>query len=148
MIPSDHNLAPDLLASTLLLLVPHPSPVTEVTYHNVTRQANLALVGSTITGSIWRVLRGAARALKVARIRMLAQWIVRACVLFANSCRTGHIPPLKARPIPHRGVVSVCGGRYEHRDICGAACLRRDTWVCVRFELPRERWLRGQAQEM
>ena len=62
--PSDPHPGHDLLASTLLLLVPHPSPVTEANITYATRQANLVLVGIIIIGSIRRVLHGAARALR------------------------------------------------------------------------------------
>ncbi|KAH9175742.1 Abscisic acid G-protein coupled receptor-domain-containing protein [Lactarius sanguifluus] len=62
--PSDPRPGHDLLASTLLLLVPHPSPTTEANIIYATRQANLVLIGAIIIGSIRRVLRGAARALR------------------------------------------------------------------------------------
>ncbi|KAF8264979.1 Abscisic acid G-protein coupled receptor-domain-containing protein, partial [Lactarius quietus] len=62
--PSDPHPGHDLLASTLLLLVPHPSPITEANLTYATRQANLVLVGAIIIGSIRRVLQGAARALR------------------------------------------------------------------------------------
>ncbi|KAI9435725.1 Abscisic acid G-protein coupled receptor-domain-containing protein [Lactarius indigo] len=62
--PSDPRPGHDLLASTLLLLVPHSSPLTEANITYATRQANLVLVGAIIIGSIRRVLRGAARALR------------------------------------------------------------------------------------
>ncbi|KAH9052197.1 Abscisic acid G-protein coupled receptor-domain-containing protein [Lactarius vividus] len=61
---SDPRPGHDLLASTLLLLVPHPSATTEANIIYATRQANLVLVGAIIIGSIRRVLRGAARALR------------------------------------------------------------------------------------
>ncbi|KAF8268024.1 Abscisic acid G-protein coupled receptor-domain-containing protein [Lactarius quietus] len=61
---SDPHPGHDLLASTLLLLVPHPSPITEANITYATRQANLVLVGAIIIGSIRRVLQGAARALR------------------------------------------------------------------------------------
>ncbi|KAH9034234.1 Abscisic acid G-protein coupled receptor-domain-containing protein [Lactarius pseudohatsudake] len=62
--PSDPRPGHDLLASTLLLLVPHPSSTTEANIIYGTRQANLVLIGAIIIGSIRRVLRGAARALR------------------------------------------------------------------------------------
>ncbi|KAI9454650.1 Abscisic acid G-protein coupled receptor-domain-containing protein [Lactarius psammicola] len=62
--PSDPHPGHHLLASTLLLLIPHPSPVTEANITYATRQANLVLVGAIIIGSIRRVLHGAARALR------------------------------------------------------------------------------------
>jgi hypothetical protein len=62
--PTDSRTSPDLIASTLLLLIPHPSPATEVNVIYATRQANLVLVGAVIIGSIRRVLQGAARALR------------------------------------------------------------------------------------
>ena len=60
----DPELAPDLLASTLLLVLHSSSPITEANITYATRQANLVLVGVIITGSIRRVLQGAARALR------------------------------------------------------------------------------------
>jgi hypothetical protein len=65
-LPASHPTAPrpDLLASTLLRFVPHPSLVTEANITYATRQANLVLVGAIIIGSIRRVLHGAARALR------------------------------------------------------------------------------------
>ena len=65
-IPATHPTTPrpDLLASTLLRFVPHPSLVTEANITYATRQANLVLVGAIIIGSIRRVLQGAARALR------------------------------------------------------------------------------------
>lgn len=62
--PTDSRPSPDLLASILLLLIPHPSPATEVNITYATRQVNLVLVGAVIIGSIRRVLHGAARALR------------------------------------------------------------------------------------
>jgi Abscisic acid G-protein coupled receptor len=62
--PTDSHPSPDLIASTLLLLIPHPSPTTEVNVTYATRQVNLVLVGVVIIGSIRRVLQGAARALR------------------------------------------------------------------------------------
>ena len=62
--PTDSRASPDLIASTLLLLIPHPSPTTEVNVTYATRQVNLVLVGAVIIGSIRRVLQGAARALR------------------------------------------------------------------------------------
>ncbi|KAH9067998.1 Abscisic acid G-protein coupled receptor-domain-containing protein [Lactarius deliciosus] len=62
--PSDPRPGHDLLASTLFLLVPQPSPTTEANIIYATRQANLVLIGVIIIGSIRRVLRGAARALR------------------------------------------------------------------------------------
>ena len=61
---SDPRPGPNLLATTLLLLVPHPSPATKANIIYATRQANLVLVGAIIIGSIRRVLHGAARALR------------------------------------------------------------------------------------
>ena len=65
-IPATHPTTPrpDLLASTLLRFVPHPSLVTEANITYATRQANLVLVGAIIIGSIRRVLHGVARALR------------------------------------------------------------------------------------
>lgn len=71
-LPASHPTTPsddphpghDILASILLLLVPHPSPATEANIVSATRQANLVLVGAIIVGSIRRVLHGAARALR------------------------------------------------------------------------------------
>ena len=60
----DPEPAPDLLASTLLLVLHSSSPITEANITYATRQANLVLVGVIITGSIRRVLQGAARALR------------------------------------------------------------------------------------
>jgi len=62
--PTDSPPSQDLLASTLLLLIPHPSPATEANLIYTTRQANLVLVGAIIIGSVRRVLQGAARALR------------------------------------------------------------------------------------
>ncbi|KAH9985916.1 Abscisic acid G-protein coupled receptor-domain-containing protein [Russula vinacea] len=62
--PTESHPSPDLLASALLLLIPHASPATEVNVTYATRQVNLVLVGAVIIGSIRRVLHGAARALR------------------------------------------------------------------------------------
>lgn len=61
---TDSRTSPDLIASTLLRLIPHPSPATEVNVIYATRQVNLVLVGAVIIGSIRRVMQGAARALR------------------------------------------------------------------------------------
>jgi len=60
----DSRPSQDLLASTLLLLIPHPSLATQASVTYATRQVNLALVGAVVLGSIRRVLQGAARALR------------------------------------------------------------------------------------
>jgi hypothetical protein len=62
--PTESRPSPDLLASALLLLIPHASPATEMNVTYATRQVNLVLVGAVIIGSIRRVLHGAARALR------------------------------------------------------------------------------------
>ncbi|KAH9996402.1 Abscisic acid G-protein coupled receptor-domain-containing protein [Russula compacta] len=62
--PTDSRSSPDLLASTLILLIPHPSPATEAKLTYATRQLNLVLIGAIIIGSIRRVMHGAARALR------------------------------------------------------------------------------------
>ena len=59
----DPKPAPDLLASTLLLVLHSSSPITEVNIMYAMRQANLVLMGMIITGSIQWVLQGAAQAL-------------------------------------------------------------------------------------
>ena len=59
----DPKPAPDLLTSMLLLVLHSSSPITEVNITYMTHQANLVLMGMIITGSIWQVLQGAARAL-------------------------------------------------------------------------------------
>ncbi|KAF8498210.1 hypothetical protein F5888DRAFT_1634124 [Russula emetica] len=61
---TDSPQSPDLIASTLVLLIPHPSPATEANLIYATRQMNLVLVGVVIIASIRRVLQGAARALR------------------------------------------------------------------------------------
>lgn len=48
----------------LFLLIPNPSPTTKANLIYAMHQANLALVGAIIVGSIQRVLHGAARALR------------------------------------------------------------------------------------
>jgi len=60
----DSRPSQDLLASTLLLLIPHPSPTTQANVTYATRQVNLAIVGAVVFGSIRRVLHSAARALR------------------------------------------------------------------------------------
>jgi hypothetical protein len=62
--PTDSRSSPDLLASTLILLIPHQSPATEAKLTYATRQLNLVLIGAIIIGSIRRVMHGAARALR------------------------------------------------------------------------------------
>jgi len=61
---TDSPQSPDLIASTLVLLIPHPSPATEANLIYATRQMNLVLIGAVIIASIRRVLQGAARALR------------------------------------------------------------------------------------
>ena len=133
----DPEPAPDLLASTLLLVLHSSSPITEANITYATRQANLVLVGVIITGSIRRVLQGAARALRATPasrnrvaslvLLVLAQLMVRVrglqlLIIIAELVpQTGHIPPLDARAAPH--VVPTCCGRGGRWHICGAACL-------------------------
>ncbi|KAI0297048.1 Abscisic acid G-protein coupled receptor-domain-containing protein [Multifurca ochricompacta] len=62
--PTDSDRSPDLLASTFLLLIPQLSPAAEAKFTYATRQVNLVLIGAVIIGSIRRVLRGVARALR------------------------------------------------------------------------------------
>jgi len=61
---TDSHRSPDILASTLLLLIPNASPTTEANLRYATQQVNLGFVGAVIIGSIQRVLHGAARALR------------------------------------------------------------------------------------
>ena len=117
----------DLIASTLVLLIPHPSPATEANIIYATRQMNLVLVGAVIIASIRRVLQGAARALRATPgsrnrvaslvLLVLAQLMARAFLSTHdvdgtnNACCgvTGHISSVNAHTASH--FVPACGGR-------------------------------------
>ena len=134
-LPASHPTTPrpDLLASTLLRFVPHPSLVTEANITYATRQANLVLVGAIIIGSIRRVLQGAARALRatpasrnrVASLVLLVLAQLMVCVFRAIDSQlmtvAGYISPLDARAAPH--VVPPSCGRRRSRDIRGVTCV-------------------------
>lgn len=134
-LPASHPTTPrpDLLASTLLRFVPHPSLVTEANITYATRQANLVLVGAIIIGSIRRVLQGAARALRatpasrnrVASLVLLVLAQLMVCVFRAIDSQlmtvAGYISPLDARAAPH--VVPPSCGRSRSRDIRGVTCV-------------------------